>query len=344
MISGTIPVLIISSFKIVDSLKGKIGHRPGSVGLRKYLVITQFIIAVVLLVVTFTVFRQINFMKNQNLGFEKDNVLIFQQPKIRDESIGEKMQTFKNQLLQNKIVTNISCATEVPGRQVLWDAGGIHRAGSDIGESRNYQIVGIDDNFIPLFNLELLAGRNFSKEFATDKMGLILNQTAVNWMGFKDAGSAIGQKIDYWEDIFTVVGVIKDYHQQSPKLEFEPHIYRYLPNGKSSIGVFASKVNPANFQNSLQKIKENFSAFFPGNPFEYFFLDEYYNQQYEPDLKFGEIVQLFTGLAIFITVIGLFGIALYTTGRRTKEIGVRKVLGSSVAGIVFLLSKEFIKF
>ena len=176
-------------------------------------------------------------------------------------------------------------------------------------------------------------------------MGLILNQTAVNWMGFNDASSAVGQKVDYWGEIFTVVGVIKDYHQQSPKLEFEPHIYRYLRKlgYNPSLGVFASKVNPENFQNSLQKIKESFSAFFPGNPFEYFFLDEYYNQQYEPDLKFGEIVQLFTGLAIFITVIGLFGIALDTTGRRTKEIGVRKVVGSSVTGIVFLLSKEFIK-
>jgi len=343
LLSGSIPVLIISSFKIVDSLKGKIGQKPGGVGLRKYLVIAQFIVAIVLLTATFTVFRQINFMKNQNLGFEKENVLVFQQPRIRDESIGEKMQTFKHQLLQNNIVTKISCATEVPGRQVLWDAGGIHRAGADKGESRNYQIVGIDDDFIPLFNLELLAGRNFSKEFITDKMGLILNQTAVKWMGFKDATSAIGQKVNYWEEIFTIVGVIKDYHQESPKLEIEPHIYRYLPHGRSSLGVFASKVNQGNFQNSLQAIKENFTAFFPGNPFEYFFLDEYYNQQYEPDLKFGEIVQLFTGLAIFITVIGLFGIALYTTGRRTKEIGVRKVLGSSVAGIVFLLSKEFIK-
>ena len=343
LLSGTIPVLIISSFKIVDSLKGKTGQKPGSIGLRKYLVIAQFIIAIVLLSATFTVFRQINFMKNQNLGFEKENVLVFQQPRIRDESIGEKIQTFKKQLLQNNIVTKISCATEVPGRQVLWDAGGIHRAGSDVGESRNYQIVGIDDNFIPLFNLELLAGRNFSKQFSTDQMGLILNQTAVKWMGFKDANSAVGKKVDYWGEIFTVVGVIKDYHQQSPKLNFEPHLYRYLPNGRSSIGVFASKINPENFQNSLQKIKENFTAFFPGNPFEYFFLDDYYNQQYEPDTKFGEIVQLFTGLAIFITVIGLFGIALYTTGKRTKEIGVRKVVGSSVTGIVFLLSKEFIK-
>ena len=343
LLSGSIPVILISSFKIVDSLKGKIGRKPGGVGLRKYLVITQFIIAIVLLIATFTVFHQINFMKNQNLGFEKDNVLVFQQPRIRDESIGEKMQTFKNQLLQNNIVTKISCATEVPGRQVLWDAGGIHRAGSDIGESRNYQIVGIDYDFIPLFNLKLLAGRNFSKEFKTDHMGLILNQTAVKWMGFKDAASAVGQKVDYWGEIFKVVGVIKDYHQQSPKLEFEPHIYRYLPEGRSSLGVFASKVNPGNFQSSLQAIKENFASFFPGNPFEYFFLDEYYNQQYEPDMKFGEIVQLFAGLAIFITIIGLFGIALYTTGRRTKEIGVRKVVGSSVTGIVFLLSKEFIK-
>lgn len=342
-LSGSMPILIISSFKIVDSLKGKIGQKPGGIGLRKYLVITQFIIAIVLLIATFTVFRQINFMKNQNLGFDKDNVLVFQQPRIRDESTGEKIQTFKNLLLQNNIVTKISCATEVPGKQVLWDAGGIHRAGSDVGESRNYQIVGIDDNFIPLFNIELLAGRNFSKDFTTDKMGLILNETAVRWMGFKDAASAVGQKVDYWEEIFTIVGVIKDYHQESPKLEIEPHLYRYLPNGRSSLGVFAAKVNPEKFQNSLQSIKENFATFFPGNPFEYFFLDEYYNQQYEPDLKFGEIVQLFTALAIFITVIGLFGIALYTTGRRTKEIGIRKVVGSSVTKIVFLLSKEFIK-
>ena len=342
-LSGSIPVLIISSFKVTESLKGKIGYKPGGVGLRKYLVITQFVIAIVLLASTFTIFRQIDFLRNKELGFNKNNVLVIQQPRVRENPADEKIQTFKEQLLQKNIVRKISIATEVPGRQVLGDAGGIHRVGADVRESKNYQILGIDDNYIPLFKMQLAAGRNFSKEFPTDKMGVILNQTASNWLGFSDPASAIGEKIDFWGDIFTVVGVLEDYHQQSPKTEFAPHIYRYFPNGRPSRGVFAVKLNPENFQSSLQLIKENYAAFFPGNPFEYFFLDEYYNQQYESDLKFGSIIQLFAGLAIFITVIGLFGIALYTTERRTKEIGVRKVLGSSVTGIVILLSKEFIK-
>lgn len=343
LLSGSIPVAIISSFRMVEAIKGKILQKSGSIGIRKYLVISQFVIAIALLAATITVLRQINFLKDQDLGFTKDNVLVIQQPKVRDKFIGEKVQTFKNQLLHDNIVTKISCATEVPGRQVLGDAGGIHRVGTDVKESKNYQIVGIDDNYIPLFNLQLAAGRNFSQKFSTDKMGLILNQTAAKWLGFSDPASAIGEKIDFWGEIYTVVGVLKDYHQQSPKTDFEPHIYKYFPNGRPSRGVFAAKISPDNFQNSLQSIKENFAAFFPGNPFEYFFLDDYYNQQYESDLKFSEIVQLFTVLAILITVIGLFGIALYTTERRTKEIGIRKVVGASIAEIVFLLSKEFIK-
>lgn len=342
-LSGLVPVLIVSSFSVSDALKGKIIQKPGGLGLRKYLVVTQFIFAIILMVAAITIFQQIDFLKKQKLGFEKDNILVVQMPRIREDSFKERLESFKNSLLQNNIIKSISCVTEVPGRQIYWDAGGIHRAGADVSESRNYQIVGIDYDYIPLFNLQLLAGRNFSREYTTDTKGLILNETAVSLLGFNDINTAIGQKVDYWGELFTVVGVIKDFHQQSPKAQFEPHIYRFLPDARAHRGVFAVKVNADIEQDAVSLFKENYAAFFPGNPFEHFFLDEYYNQQYEPDLKFARIIQLFTGLAIFITMIGLFGISLYTTERRTKEIGIRKVMGSSTVGIVMLLSKEFIK-
>ena len=119
--------------------------------------------------------------------------------------------------------------TEVPGRQIYWDAGAIQRAGQDISYGKNYQIVGIDYDFIDLFGMQLAKGRNFSKKFPTDKEGLILNETAVRWMGFEDSENPVGQQVDYWGNIYTIVGVLKDYHQQSLKERFEPHIFRLMP-------------------------------------------------------------------------------------------------------------------
>jgi putative ABC transport system permease protein len=341
-LSGLYPVLVLSSFKPAAVLKGKLGNSAEGINLRKVLVVFQFVMALVLITCTMTVYRQLAFMKNQDLGFSLDRIIVIKAPRVRDASFDSKLQTFKEILLSDSNVNKFCVVTEVPGRQIYWDAGAIRRAGTDEGESKNYLIVGVDYDFVDLFDLKLVAGRNFSKEFPADKEALMLNETAANWLGFTDSRSAIGEKIDYWGDIYTVIGVLKDYHQQSLKMNFEPQIYRFLPQGRGVRGYFALQINMQNVKSTLKMIQERYSEFFPGNPFEYFFLDEYYNQQYQADELFGKVFGLFSFLVIFVTSLGILGLSSFMVMQRTKEIGIRKVLGAGVARILYLLIKDFL--
>ncbi|MEI7727495.1 MAG: ABC transporter permease, partial [Bacteroidota bacterium] len=277
VLSGLYPVIMFSSFKPVSVLKGKPGNGARGINLRKGLIVFQFVIALGMLISTFTVFRQLQFMKNQDLGFSPDNKLIIRAPRVRDVSFASRLQTFKEALLKNPAIINFSVATDVPGKQVWWDAGGITRKGAN--DNKNYQIVGIDYEYVKLFDLKFVSGRNFSKEFPSDSSALILNETASQWLGFPNSGAAIGQQVDYWGKMYTVVGVMKDFHQQSVKQAFEPHIFRFMPTGRDVRGLFVLKINAQNTSSNLSEIKKQFDEFFPGNPFEYYFLDEYYNQQ-----------------------------------------------------------------
>ena len=339
-LSGLYPVLVLSSFKPVSVLKGKAGNGARGINLRKALIVFQFVMAMGMLISTFTVFRQLQFMKNQDLGFSLDNKLIIRAPRVRDASFGSKLQTFKEILLKNPAINNFSVATDVPGKQVWWDAGGITRKGAN--DNKNYQIVGIDYEYVKLFDLKFVSGRNFSKEFPSDSSALILNETASRWLGFPSSGAAIGQQVDYWGKMYTVVGVLKDYHQQSVKQAFEPHIFRFMPTGRDVRGLFVLKINTQNTTANLAEIKKQFDEFFPGNPFEYYLLDEYYNQQYKSDELFGTVFGIFSFLAIFVTSLGILGLSSFMVAQRTKEIAIRKVMGADVSGIVWFLAKDFL--
>ena len=341
-LSGLYPVVVLSSFKPTAVLKGKLGNSAKGINLRKILVIFQFVMALVLIVGTLTVYRQIDFMKSQDLGFDKNHILVIKAPRVRDEAFREKFTTFKEELLKQSNINGFCVVTEVPGRQIFWDNGGIFKYGEDISKGKNYQIVGIDYDFVNLFDLKFTAGRNFSKEFPADKDALIFNETAVQWMGFTDPEAAVGQKVNYWEKIYTIIGVLKDYHQQSLKAAFEPHIYRLLPYGRGIRGHFAVKINPQNVRETVRLIQNQFEQFFPGNPTEFFFLDDYYNQQYKEDELFGKVFSIFSFLAIFVTCLGILGLSSFMAIQRTKEIGIRKVLGAGVSTIIFLLTRDFL--
>ena len=342
LFSGFYPVLAMSSFEPMHVLKGKLENAPGKMNLRKGLVIFQFVVALILMTGTATVYRQVSFMRNKDLGFSKDQVLVVKAPRVRDDAYAEKVTSFKETLLANLSIEKISHVTEVPGRQLYWDAGGIHRAGTNISESKNYQIMGVDYDFADVFDLEFIRGRNFSKEFSTDSEALILNETAIRWMGFENADSAMGQQVDYWGNIFTIIGILKDYHQQSPKEAFEPTIFRFMPTGRDVRGLFAIRLNTQNIREIVQLIRKQYDVFFPDNPFDYFFLDEYYNQQYHSDELFGKVFSLFSLLALCITALGIFGLSSYSAIQRTREIGIRKAVGASVTRIVVLLTKGYL--
>jgi putative ABC transport system permease protein len=342
LLSGFYPALILSSFNPSMVLKGKLGGVARGLNLRKGLVIFQFVIALLLIAGTFAVYRQLLFMKSQDLGFDIEQTMVLKMPRVRDETFTEKIESLKSELKNHSTILNTCVATEVPGRQIYWDAGGIHKAGTDISESKNYQIVGIDYDFANFFNLEFAAGRNYSKEFSSDKEALILNETAVKWMGFKSAEAALNQQVDYWGEIYTIIGVLKDYHQRSLKEAFEPHIYRLTPYGRDIRGVIAVKLNPQNISETVQLVQNYYEKFFPGNPVDYFFLDEYFNQQYLSEGKFGKVFGIFSVLAIFVTSLGILGLSSFMAVQRTKEIGIRKVLGANILRILLLLTRDFL--
>jgi putative ABC transport system permease protein len=341
-LSGLYPVVAMSSFGPTTALKAKSGIPARGINLRRALVIFQFVIALALITSTFTVYSQLTFMKDQDPGFDMEQLLVVKAPRVRDESFGEKFTTFKETLLNNSYINKFCVVTEVPGRQVLWDAGAIRKAGEDLSKGKNYQIVGIDYDFVDVFSLKLAHGRNFSREFPADKDALILNETAVRWMGFDSSEAAVGQQVDYWGEIYNIIGIMKDYHQQSLKEAFEPHIFRLMPHGRGTRGLFALKISPNDINETIRLVSKRYEEFFPGNPVDYFFLDDYYNQQYNADELFGKVFGIFSFLAIFVATLGIFGLSSFITLQRTKEIGIRKVLGANVAQIFLLMTKDFL--
>ena len=264
-------------------------------------------------------------------------------PRIRDDTFEQNCNAFKETLRNHTDIEELCYISEVPGRQILWDAGGIRRAGSDRSEGKNYLITAVDYAFVDVFDLELAAGRNFSRHFPGDKDGLLLNETAVSWMGFENATAAIGQQVDYWGKIYTIVGVLKDYHQQSVKEEIGPRVYRLMPSGSGVRGVFALKIKGADTEAILDEVRRQYVAFFPGNPFDYFFLDTWFDEQYRGDRLFGAVVANFSILALLITCLGIFGLSSFRVHQRTREIGIRKVIGASVAQIIVLLTMDFVR-
>jgi len=341
--SGVYPIIAMSSFEPTTILKRKLGNSAKGISLRKALVVFQFMMALILIAGTFTVYEQISFMRSQDLGFNMEQTLVVKAPRVRDNNAyPETFKSFKETLLKNTNILNISHVTEVPGKQIYWDAGAIQKAGEDISKGKNYQIMGVDYDFVEVFELNLAAGRNFSRDFPTDKDALMFNEAAVKWMGFENAESAVGQQVQYWDQIYPIIGVIKDYHQQSLKKAFEPTIFRFVPHGRGVRGMFAIKINAKNIKETVNLVQQQYDAFFPGNPYDYFFLDDYYNQQYKADELFGKVFGMFTGLAIFITALGIFGLSSFSAVQRTKEIGIRKTLGASIASILILLTKDFL--
>ena len=341
ILSGLYPVAVLSSFRPMSVLKGSPAGSARGIMLRKVLVVFQFIVGVFLIIATLTVYQQLSFMRGQDLGFDMKQTLVVRAPRVRDSTYVTRAQSFRETLLQEAEIENICHVTEVPGRQIYWDAGAIYKASDDQNKGKNYQIVGIDYDFVDVFGLQFAAGRNFSKDFPADKDALILNETAVQWMGFTDPKSAVGQDVNYWGEIRPIIGVLKNYHQQSLKEAFEPHIFRFVPTGRGVRGMIALKLNTPDMKDVVQTVRRRYDEFFPGNPFDYFFLDQYYDQQYKSDELFGRVYSLFSLLAIIITALGIYGLSSFSIVQHTREIGIRKVLGASISSIMGLLTKEF---
>ena len=338
VLSGIYPAFVLSSFNPVEVLKGRMVATAKGTLLRKSLVTFQFTASLFLLIGTLVVYRQINFMRKQSLGINIDQTLIVKRPAITDSTYPSKMAAFKNDLLQNNFINKVSALTTVPGQAIDWNAGGIKLAGTDESKSKQYRVIGVDYDFVDLFELKLIAGRKFSKDFGADPKAVLFNKAGIELLGFTKPEEAIGKKIDFWGEQFTIAGVTENFHNKSLREAYEPLIIRLIPDVQ---GYFAIKTQANQSAQTIAKVKAAWASFFPSNTFDYFFLDDYFNNQYKADQRFGQVFGFFTLLAILVACLGLFGLASFTTLQRTKEIGIRKVLGASVFRILNLLYREF---
>ena len=344
-ISGFYPAFILSSFKPILVLKGKFIKSSKGIALRKALVIGQFAITVALIVGSVVVYQQIKFMNAQQLGMNINQMLIVKAPSLNsfDSSFIVTENSFKEEVAKISNVKGAATSNRIAGEEMS-RAFNIHRSDDSKGNAYTMRNLGVDPNFINVYAIKLLAGRNFENtDYNVDYNKLhniLINENAVKMLGYGSADAAVGKSIIMFGKQWDIIGVINDYHQKSLRYALEPLVLQPFYNTGDAISI---KVNTQNLPSTIAQIKAKYAAFFPGNIFDYYFLNEKFNQQYANDELFGKAFGLFAGFAVFIACLGLFGLSLFATTQRTKEIGVRKILGASVSNIVLLLSKDFIK-
>jgi putative ABC transport system permease protein len=343
LLAGSYPAFYLTSFNPVTVLTGKTISKSGKGALfvRNGLVIFQFTISTILIIGTLVVFKQLNFFRNANMGLDKENVLVI----ANSNRLGASEESFRQTISQMPGISNVSIANGIPtgnlfGDSYIPDQHGEEQVAKDI----NLASFLIDYDFIPTLKIQILKGRNFSRDFS-DSLSVILNEEAAKQIGWKDA---IGQRIQYPggnNEWYTVIGIAKDFNVQSLQTAMTPFALFHTSSKSYDIGTsfMMVRLKPGDISNTLSTIESKWKTFVSGEPFDYNFLDASFEALYRSEQRLGSIFGIFTALSLFIACLGLFGLSAYIAERRIKEIGVRKVLGASVPGVVTLLSKDFLK-
>jgi putative ABC transport system permease protein len=337
--AGSYPAFYISRLKPVDIIRKETFRLKSNLTLRRLLIVLQFSISIVLLVGTIIIFRQLNYMKQSDLGFNKDNVLLLNFPGLNTET-GRKYEVFRDELLKNSNIRSVSGAYTLPGIRSRMNIS-VRAIGTPPDNSINIQALPADYGFAATLQLEITDGRDFSRDFSTDSYeSVILNQSAVNALGLDEpVGTRLMIPGEDYEKGVTVIGVVKDFHIDSFHENINPILIYINPVMYITIAV---RINPMNKDDSLAYIKNVWDAIFPEINLDYRYLENAYDSLYNTEEKSGIILSLFTVLAIFISCLGLFGFASFVVGKKVKEVGIRKVLGARASGISFMLSKQFI--
>lgn len=333
VLAGTYPAMVLSSFKPVKVLKGRVTVGRKGVTMRRGLVVAQFAISLSLIIATIVVYKQMRFMRQQDLGFKPDQTVVVTTGTI------PAAESFRHAVSGLPGVQSVSRSSSVPGREHTSAYSELENVHGDFQKS-NVDLYFTDFDFIPQYKLHLVAGRAFNTQFRTDStQAMLLNEAAVKMLGYPSPQAAIGRRFKQWGREGTIVGVLKNFHYHSLQQQIQPLSMRIEPGAFELMSI---KVKPGELKETLAAIEKTWNAQIGGRPFVYQVLDEGFNLQYQQDERFGTLFFYFSILAIFISCLGLLGLVAYSTIRRAKEIGIRKVLGASAAGVMMLLSKEFI--
>lgn len=348
VLTGLIPSLILSYSKPVGMLKSFSKMQSQGNSFRMSLVIFQLAAVFILITCTFTISKQMNFMQNKDLGLEVEQVLILNGPKLYNDAstnrtvsykqFVSKYHTFKSEILRNSSVKAVSSTNYIPGDNVDFSAS-LDNPNSTTNIPQLIKRIFVNYDFDQVFELKMVAGRFFSEDFTDENNAIVLNESAIKQLGFADAENALHKEIHYWGNPVTIIGVTKDFHFSSLKNKVEPMFF-WLNTERTFLTL---KLNTENIDQTLATVNETWSSVFEGSPLHFFFADEYFNNQYKEEQKLETLITLFTGVSIVIAGLGLFGLVAFMIQRRTKEIGIRKVLGANVANVVTLLSKDFVK-
>jgi putative ABC transport system permease protein len=283
------------------------------------------------------------FIRGQDLGADIDQTLVVKVPP--SENSDQQSLLARSQLSDLTSITGAAVSTSVPGQGYSNSISGIARQNASEDESHSCCIIDVDDRYFQFFDIPVLAGQTFSQGFLSDHTNLVLNEEAVKILGFESIEGVINRNITIWGDTFQVIGVVKNYHHQSLHDKIEPVIFWPLPYALfSGTNYLSLKISGTSIRQVISDVNKKWKSIFPGLPFEYSFLDEEFNQQYISDKRFSSIFGLSSLLAVFISCLGLFGLASFSAERRTHEIGIRKVFGANIPEITRMLIKEFIRF
>jgi putative ABC transport system permease protein len=329
ILAGIYPALYLSSFKPVTILKNEkiSGNRNKSI--IQILIVFQFVISIILIISTIIIARQVRYMRTENVGFDKKQIIIFQLTK----NIRNKYDVFKKGLLENPNIISVATSSG----SGLAEAFHMSFTEQINGEEKSFQAMAVDPDFINTIGLKIIDGRDFSWDLETDKRKtVILNETAVKYFALEPA---LGFELDIYNSKALVIGVVKDYHNESFQKEISPLVLWYVPGWNSNLSI---RISSNNIQETIQYIKTQWNELSPDIPFEFQFLDEKYDALYKEEDKFNLLIGYFSIIAILIACLGLFGLVSFSTERRNKEIGIRKINGARISEILIMLNRDFV--